>query len=240
MMIRGIKKKRQWEQNAISRGGVTRPRSQIKRITLIPQFGHFSKKLSGVCIGTMVHTRYHAFLLLCTHLAYTHILYFMYAILKRQVWSQSSSSLTIKNGRYHGLLMLLFSLNDSKITMKYLEDASSDRSNDCACKNWPVEDSRGPLDWLINAFLFVLVAIVAFERVHGFLKFLICTLEIITSLVNSAEDHRSSLLVSLLKLADLSDCKLFFQTLPQLRQPESFPEYLHQGALKYRFSWQKE
>ena len=45
---------------------------------------------------------------------------------------------------------------------------------------------RGPLDWLINAFVFVLVAIVAFERVHGLLKFLICTLEIITSPVNSA------------------------------------------------------
>ena len=103
-------------------------------------------------------------------------------------------------------------------------------------KTGAVEDSRGPLDWLINAFLFVLVAIVAFERMHGFLKSLICTLEIITSPVNSAEDHRSPLLVSLLKLADLSDCKLFFQTLPQLRQPESFPEYLHQGALKYRFS----
>ena len=57
------------------------------------------------------------------------------------------------------------------------------------------------------------MAIVAFERVHGFLKFLICTLEIITSPVNSAEDHRRLLLVSLLKLPDLSDCKLFFQTL---------------------------
>ena len=53
-------------------------------------------------------------------------------------------------------------------------------------KTGAVEDSRGPLDWLINAFVFVLVAIVAFERVHGLLKFLICTLEIITSPVNSA------------------------------------------------------
>ena len=103
-------------------------------------------------------------------------------------------------------------------------------------KTGAVEDSRGPLDWLINAFLFVLVAIVAFERVHGLLKFLIGTLEIITSPVNSAEDHVRPFLASLLKLADLSDCKLFFQTLPQLRQPGSFPEYLHQGALKYRFS----
>ena len=103
-------------------------------------------------------------------------------------------------------------------------------------KTGAVEDSRGPLDRLINAFLFVLVAIVAFERVHDLLKFLICTLEIITSPVNAAEDYRSPLLASLLKLADLSDCKLFFQTLPQLRQPESFPEYLHQGALKYSFS----
>ena len=76
-----------------------------------------------------------------------------------------------------------------------------------------VEDSRGPIDWLINAFLFVLVAIVAFERVHGVLKFLICTLEIITSPVNSAEDHTRLLVMSLLKLPDLSDCKLFFQTL---------------------------
>ena len=107
-------------------------------------------------------------------------------------------------------------------------------------KTGAVEDSRGPLDWLINAFLFVLVAIVAFERVHGLLKFLIGTLEIITSPVNSAEDHVRPFLASLLKLADLSDCKLFFQTLPQLRQPGSFPEYLHQGALKYRFSWQKD
>ena len=76
-----------------------------------------------------------------------------------------------------------------------------------------MEDSGGPLDWLINAILFVLLAIVAFERVHGLLKFTICNLEIITSPVNSAEHHIRLLEVSLLKLLDLSDCKLFFQTL---------------------------
>ena len=80
-------------------------------------------------------------------------------------------------------------------------------------KTGAIKDSRGPLDWLINAFLFVLVAIVAIERVHGLFKFTICTLELITSPVNSAEDHTRLLEVSLLKLPDLSDCKLFFQTL---------------------------
>ena len=80
-------------------------------------------------------------------------------------------------------------------------------------KTGAMEDSRGPLDWLINAFLFVLVAIVAIKRVHGLFKFTICTLELITSPVNSAEDHTRLLEVSLLKLPDLSDCKLFFQTL---------------------------